>query len=67
MLNIRLDRLLYMSDIIAILDQMRASSGNADTIGLSNEIILDFAARDQTLVQAIEEAEVRQKSSQVSI
>ena len=50
-----------MADLIAILEQMRASSGNADTVGLSNDVILDFASRDPTLVQAIEEAEVRQK------
>ena len=50
-----------MADLIAILDQMRASSGRADTVGLSNDVILDFASRDSTLVQAIKEAEVRQK------
>lgn len=50
-----------MADLIAILEQMRASSGNADTVGLPNDVILDFASRDPTLVQAIEEAEVRQK------
>ena len=50
-----------MADLIAILEQMRASSGNADTVGLPNDVILDFASRDHTLVQAIEEAEVRQK------
>ena len=50
-----------MADLIAILEQMRASSGNADTVGLSNDVILDFASRDPTLVQAIEEAEVQTK------
>ncbi len=50
-----------MADLIAILDKMRASSGSADTVGLSNDVILDFASRDSTLVQAIEEAEIRQK------
>ena len=35
-----------MADLIAILEQMRASSGNADTVGLSNDVILDFASRD---------------------
>ena len=48
-----------MADLIAILDKMRASSGSADTVGLSNDVILDFASRDSTLVQAIEEAGVR--------
>ena len=50
-----------MADLIAILDQMRASSGSAETVGLTNEVILDFASRDASLIQAIEEAEVRQK------
>ena len=54
MLNIRLCRLLFMTDVIAILDRMRASSGKADTIGLSNDVVLDFASRDNTLIQAIE-------------
>ena len=49
-----------MADVIAILEQMRASSGHAETIGLSNDVILDFASRDNTLVQAIEEAGIRQ-------
>jgi len=61
MLNIRLYWLSNMADLIAILEHMRASSGNADTVGLSNDVILDFASRDPTLVQAIVEAEVRQK------
>ena len=61
MLNIRLCRLLFMTDVIAILDRMRASSGKADTIGLSNDVVLDFASRDNTLIQAIEEANIKQK------
>ena len=61
MLNIRLRRLLFMTDVIAILDRMRASSGKADTIGLSNDVVLDFASRDNTLIQAIEEANIKQK------
>ena len=50
-----------MTDVIAILDRMRASSGKADTIGLSNDVVLDFASRDNTLIQAIEEANIKQK------
>ena len=61
MLNIRLQPVLIMSDVIAILDRMRASSGSAETTGLSNEVILDFVTRDNTLILAIEEAETRQK------
>ena len=49
-----------MADVIAILEQMRASSGHAETTGLTNDVILDFASRDNTLVQAIEEAGIRQ-------
>ena len=49
-----------MADVIAILEQMRASSGYAETTGLTNDVILDFASRDNTLVQAIEEAGIRQ-------
>ena len=50
-----------MSDVIAILDKMRASSGHADTVGLSNDVILDFVSRDEKLIQAVEEAETKQK------
>ena len=49
-----------MADVIAILEQMRASSGHAETTGLTNDVILDFTSRDSTLIQAIEEAGVRQ-------
>ena len=49
-----------MADVIAILEQMRASSGHAETTGLTNDVILDFASRDNTLVRAIEEAGIRQ-------
>ena len=61
MLNIRLYPVLIMSDVIAILDQMRASSGHADTVGLSNDVILDFVSRDKKLMQAVQEAEIKQK------
>ena len=60
MLNIRLYRLLGMADVIAILEQMRAASGDAITTGLSDDIILDFASRDSSLIQAIEDAKIKQ-------
>jgi len=60
MLNILIYRLLDMADVIAILEQMRAASGDAVTTGLSDAVILDFASRDDSLVQAIEEAKLKQ-------
>tara|TARA_B100000700_G_scaffold323547_2_gene427567 strand:- start:787 stop:2292 length:1506 start_codon:yes stop_codon:yes gene_type:complete len=60
MLNIRLYRLLGMADVIAILEQMRAASGDAITTGLSDDTILDFASRDSSLIQAIEDAKIKQ-------
>lgn len=59
-LNIRLHRLLFMSDIIQLLEEMRASSGDAVTIGLPNNVILDFAKRDSNIVKAIEEGHSKQ-------
>ena len=59
-LNIRLHRLLFMSDIIQLLEEMRASSGDAVTIGLPNNVILDFAKRDSNIVMAIEEGHSKQ-------
>ena len=61
MLNIRLLRLLGMGDVMALLTQMRNSSGIPETVGLSDNVVLDFASRDETLVQAIKEASVKQK------
>lgn len=55
MLNIRLLRLLYMADVIAMLEQMRAASGDVVTIGLPDDVISDFASRDHSLRLAIEE------------
>ena len=55
MLNIRLLRLLYMADVIAMLEQMRVASGDAVTIGLPDDVISDFASRDPSLRLAIEE------------
>ena len=49
-----------MADVIAILEQMRAASGAAITTGLSDNIILDFASRDSSLIQAIEDAKIKQ-------
>ena len=61
MLNIRLRRLLGMADVMALLAQMRIASGIPETVGLSDNVVLDFASRDETLVQAIKEASVKQK------
>jgi acetylornithine/succinyldiaminopimelate/putrescine aminotransferase len=61
MLNIRLLRLLGMGDVMALLTQMRNASGIPETVGLSVNVVLDFASRDETLVQAIKEASVKQK------
>jgi acetylornithine/succinyldiaminopimelate/putrescine aminotransferase len=60
MLNIRLRRLLGMADVMALLTQMRIASGIPETVGLPDNVILDFASRDQTLVQAIQEASEKQ-------
>ena len=46
------------TDVLALLKTIRDASGEAETIGLSNHIISDFASRDDTLVRAIEEAVV---------
>jgi acetylornithine/succinyldiaminopimelate/putrescine aminotransferase len=59
-LNIRLRRLLGMADVMALLTQMRIASGIPETVGLPDNVILDFASRDQTLVQAIQEASEKQ-------
>lgn len=62
MLNIRLYRLLFMADVMAMLEQIRAASGHADTVGLSDDVIQDFAARDNSLIRAIEEASQKQNT-----
>ncbi|MBT4065673.1 MAG: aminotransferase class III-fold pyridoxal phosphate-dependent enzyme [Euryarchaeota archaeon] len=49
-----------MADVLALLNQMRASSGEAETVGLPDSVILDFASRDSTIVRAIEEASSKQ-------
>lgn len=62
MLNIRLYRLLFMADVMVMLEQIRAASGHADTVGLSDDVIQDFAARDNSLIRAIEEASQKQNT-----
>ena len=47
MLNIRLRRLLNMADVMAMLSQMRSASGDMDTIGLPDHVILEFASLDK--------------------
>ena len=49
-----------MADVLALLNQMRAASGEAETVGLPDSVILDFASRDSTIVRAIEEASSKQ-------
>ncbi len=49
-----------MVDVLALLNQMRAASGEAETVGLPDSVILDFASRDSTIVRAIEEASSKQ-------
>jgi len=47
--------------ILSQLRTLRDASGEAETVGLSDSVIADFAARDPTLVSAIEEATAYQK------
>jgi acetylornithine/succinyldiaminopimelate/putrescine aminotransferase len=47
--------------ILSQLSALRNASGTAETVGLSDSVIADFAVRDPTLVGAIEEAAVYQK------
>ncbi|MCH1527170.1 MAG: aminotransferase class III-fold pyridoxal phosphate-dependent enzyme [Candidatus Poseidoniaceae archaeon] len=51
-----------MADVMAMLEQIRAASGHADTVGLSDDVIQDFAARDNSLIRAIEEASQKQNT-----
>lgn len=53
-----------MEDILALLSQMRDASGTRETVGLPDDVILDFSSRDASLVQAINEA--AEKQSQFS-
>ena len=53
-----------MEDILALLSQMRDASGARETIGLPDDVILDFSSRDASLIQAINEA--AEKQSQFS-
>tara|TARA_B100000767_G_C19756753_1_gene533275 strand:+ start:320 stop:1792 length:1473 start_codon:yes stop_codon:yes gene_type:complete len=50
-----------MADVMALLTRMRGASGEAETIGLPDNVILDFSSRDNTLIQAITEASDKQK------
>lgn len=53
-----------MEDILALLSQMRAASGTRETVGLTDDVILDFSSRDTSLIQVINEA--AEKQSQFS-
>ena len=45
-----------MVGVLDLLSQMRERSGSAQTTGLSDDVILDFASHDSHLVTAIEDA-----------
>ena len=45
-----------MVGVLDLLSQMREKSGSAQTTGLSDDVILDFASHDSHLVTAIEDA-----------
>ncbi|MFL2967816.1 MAG: hypothetical protein ACJZ6A_01560 [Candidatus Poseidoniaceae archaeon] len=49
-----------MADVMAMLSQMRNASGDMDTIGLPDHVILEFASLDDKLVQAVQEAAEKQ-------
>jgi len=49
-----------MEDILALLSQMRDASGRRETVGLPDDVILDFSSRDSSLIQAINEASEKQ-------
>ncbi len=49
-----------MSAILDLLTEMRAKSGDAQTVGLSDEIIADFASHDADIIQAITDAHAMQ-------
>ncbi len=49
-----------MEDILALLSQMRDASGLRETVGLPDDVILDFSSRDSSLIQAINEASEKQ-------
>jgi acetylornithine/succinyldiaminopimelate/putrescine aminotransferase len=53
-----------MEDILALLSQMRDASGTRETVGLPDDVILDFSSRDPSLTQVINEA--AEKQSQFS-
>jgi acetylornithine/succinyldiaminopimelate/putrescine aminotransferase len=48
-----------MASAMALLEQMRDASGIPETIGLPDDVILDFMDKDSTLIQAIEEASAK--------
>ena len=45
-----------MSAVLDLLSEMRRRSGEAQTVGLSDEVIIDFANHDTDIVTAIEDA-----------
>ncbi len=45
-----------MSDVLAQLAEIRTNTGNQQTVGLKDEIVTRFSAKDQNLIRAISEA-----------
>lgn len=45
-----------MTDVVKILDQIRDQGGRGSSIGLPDDVVRRFAARDETLVRAVEDA-----------
>lgn len=48
-----------MTDVLSMLNSMRAASGKQETIGLSDDIIAKFANLDDNLVRAVQEAQYK--------
>ena len=45
-----------MSDVLAQLAEIRANTGNQQTVGLKDEIVTSFANDDPSLIRAVSEA-----------
>ena len=48
--------------VLPLLSAIREASGQPETIGLPDEVISDFASRDDTLLQAVEEASINHQN-----
>lgn len=60
---------LFVSDnsttVLSLLSAIREASGQPETIGLPDEVISDFASRDDTLLRAVEEASINHQNLMV--